>query len=69
MERSGDGSFLDLDGAELAGRVDAAGIPQGYRAGVLENLRMLQAHARRVAEALAADPCGPDAASSRPSKP
>jgi hypothetical protein len=51
--------FIDLDDAALAERVDAAGIAPGYRAGVLETLRTLQAHARRVSDALAAEPQAP----------
>ncbi len=50
---SGERPFLDLDDAELADRMAAAGIAQNYQAGVLENLRTLQVHARRVSEALA----------------
>jgi hypothetical protein len=63
MERSGATPFLELDDAGLAGRVDAAGIAQNYRAGVLENLKTLQIHARRVSVALAGDPDLPDAPS------
>ncbi len=69
MARSGDRPFLDLDDAELTCRVEAAGIQQSYRAGVLENLRTLQVHARRVSDALAAESAVPDAAPSWPSKP
>ncbi len=69
MEPPGDRPFLDLDEAGLAGRVEAGGIAQSYRAGVLQNLRTLQAHARRVSDALATDPAAPDAVSSRPSTP
>jgi hypothetical protein len=61
MGRSDETPFLDLEDAGLAGRVAAAGIAQGYQAGVLDNLRTLQGHARRVAEALAADPDAPAA--------
>ena len=54
-------SFLDLGEAELADWLDRARIAPGYQAGVLENLRTLQSHARRVADALADDPDpGPD---------
>ena len=63
MDHSGDRPFLDLDDAELANRMQVAGIPQSCRAGVLENLRTLQVHARRVSDALAADPDVPDAPS------
>jgi hypothetical protein len=49
-----DRSFLDLGEAELAAQVSAAWIAPAYRAGVLENLRTLQDHARRVADAIAA---------------
>jgi hypothetical protein len=66
MEGSEDRPFLDLDDAGLASRVEAAGIPPSFQAGVLQNLRTLQIHARRVSDALAADPALPDAASSRP---
>ena len=59
-------SFLELDDAGLADRVSGAGIAPAYRAGVLENLRTLQGHARRVAEALAADA---GAAADRPLEP
>jgi len=51
-----DKSFLDLDDAELAGRVSSAKVEPDYRAGVLDNLRRLQGHARRVAAALGGDP-------------
>ncbi len=51
-----DSSFLDLGEVELAGWVSTAGIAPAYRAGVLDNLRTLQSHARRVADALAPDP-------------
>ena len=64
MPRSGETLFFDLDDAELAGRVAAAGILPDYRAGVLENLRTLQAHAKRVAQALSADLHAPEGATS-----
>ena len=69
MGGSGDRPFLDLDDAGLADRVEAAGISQIHRSGVLENLRTLQAHARRVSDALTSDPGAPDAASTWPFDP
>jgi hypothetical protein len=59
MAHPGETPFIDLDDADLAACIEAAYIAQDYRAGVLDNLRTLQIHARRVSEALAADPDAP----------
>ena len=59
MRSPNDSSFLGLGEVEFADRVSRAGIAPAYWAGVIENLRTLQGHAKRVADALADDPDAP----------
>ncbi len=61
MRQPNDSSFLGLGEVELADRASKAGFAPAYGAGVIENLRTLQGHAKRVADALADGPdTGPD---------
>lgn len=58
MKPSAHETFLDLQGAELAEFARRAGsemgLPPGYLANVIENLSLLQGHARLMAAALQA---------------
>ena len=60
MAEPAEKTFLDLTDANLVA-LAAGSVPGEYRAGVVENLRILREHASRVAAALPAGGVAPEA--------